>query len=657
MSLLYYVIVFSPFVGCVTVGLWGGRLGARGSEFITCSLVIIAALLSWSAFIMVAFGDNDALRIMMFRWLSSGGLQSDWSLRIDTLTTVMLVVVNTVSALVHIYSIGYMHHDPSRPRFFAYLSFFTFMMLVLVTSDNMLQLFFGWEGVGLASYLLIGFWYQRPAANAAAVKAFIVNRIGDFAFLLGLFGLFVIFGTIGFDDIFAKMLTGQYTDKLFFLNWEFGGRHALDLVCILLFIGAMGKSAQFLLHTWLPDAMEAPTPVSALLHAATMVTAGVFMVARLSPIFEHAPAALPLITAVGAVTAFFAASVALVQNDIKRIIAFSTCSQLGYMFVALGIGAYGAAVFHLFTHAFFKALLFQGAGSVIHAVSDEQDIRRMGGLRRHIPATYWLMIIGTLSLTGFGIPGTLLGTSGFFSKDAIIEASYGAGSLAARYAFWLLVIAALLTAFYSWRLIFMVFHGKARAPVDIMHHVHEAPPVMLIPMVLLAIGALFAGAVFLPYFFGPDYQLFWNGALFVSADNTILQQAHLVPVWVQWVGFTVMAAGFAAAFLFYIVRPALPQQAARFFAPLYKFLLNKWYFDELYHVVFVRPCFAVGLFLWKIVDIKLIDGCGPGAVAARVAAITGRVARLQTGYLYHYAFAMLIGVAVFVTWVMIGSLN
>ncbi|KAA6205568.1 MAG: NADH-quinone oxidoreductase subunit L [Candidatus Tokpelaia sp.] len=657
MSLFYYAIVFLPFIGCLIVGLWGGRLGARGSEFITCSLVVIAALLSWGAFISVAFSDNDALRISLLPWLASGRLHCDWSLRIDTLTAVMLVVVTTISALVHIYSIGYMHHDASRPRFFAYLSFFTFMMLVLVTSDNMVQLFFGWEGVGLASYLLIGFWYQKPAANAAAIKAFIVNRVGDFAFLLGVFGIFVIFGTVGFDDIFAKMLTGQYADKFYFLHWQFSGQKALDVVCILLFIGAMGKSAQFLLHTWLPDAMEAPTPVSALLHAATMVTAGVFMVARLSPLFEHAPIALLTITAIGAITAFFAASVALVQNDIKRIIAFSTCSQLGYMFVALGIGAYGAAIFHLFTHAFFKALLFQGAGSIIHAVSDEQDIRRMGGLRKYIPATYWLMIIGTLSLTGFGIPGTFFGTAGFFSKDAIIEASYGAGGALAHSAFWLLVIAALFTAFYAWRLIFMVFHGKPRAPVDIMHHVHEAPPVMLVPMVLLAVGALFAGVVFLPYFFGAEYQLFWNGALFVSADNNILQQLHFVPLWVQWAGFAVMAAGFAAALLFYIIAPALPAQAARLLSPLYKFLLNKWYFDELYNFLFVRTAFAAGLFLWKIVDIKIIDGLGPGAIAARVAAVTDRVARLQTGYLYHYAFAMLIGVTAFITWIIFGSLN
>lgn len=659
MSLLYYAIILFPLLGFLAAALWGSKLGARGSEFVTCSLVTLSALLSWGVFIAVAFSDTDAsaLRITVFSWLASGDLRFDWSLRIDTLTAVMLVVVNTVSALVHIYAVGYMHHDPSRPRFFAYLSFFTFMMLTLVTADNLLQLFFGWEGVGLASYLLISFWYQKPSANAAALKAFIVNRVGDFAFLLGIFGIFVLFGTVNFDDIFAKMLTGEYAQTLNFLNRDFSGAAALNLVCILLFIGAMGKSAQFLLHTWLPDAMEAPTPVSALLHAATMVTAGVFMVARMSPLYEHAAGALTFIICIGALTAFFAASVALVQNDIKRIIAFSTCSQLGYMFAALGVGAYGAAIFHLFTHAFFKALLFQGAGSVIHAVSDEQDIRRMGGLRKYIPATYWLMVIGTLALTGFGIPGTSFGAAGFFSKDAIIQAVYGAQGSAAHYAFWLLLIAALFTGFYSWRLIFMVFHGQARAPADIMHHVREAPPVMLVPMLLLAVGALFSGAVFLPYFLGSHYQMFWKGALFVSADNAAAQQLYHAPAWVDWAGFAAMAAGFVPALLFYIFSPAIPRFLAYALSPLYRFLLNKWYFDALYEVLFVRPVFAAGRFLWRAVDIKIIDGWGPAGIAARVMQMTNKITHIQTGYLYHYAFAMLIGVAALLTWMMIGSFS
>jgi len=656
MFLLYNSIVFLPLIGFLIAGLWGKRLGARSSEFITCALVVISAVLSWIAFGRVAFGHHsEALHIDLFNWMTSGGLRFDWAFRIDTLTTVMLVVVNTVSALVHIYSVGYMHNDPCRPRFFAYLSLFTFMMLSLVTADNLLQLFFGWEGVGLASYLLIGFWYQKPSANAAAIKAFVVNRVGDFGFLLSVFGIFVLFGAIGFDDIFAKAAAGEYADKIHFLCWEFSGSGVLNLVCVLLFIGAMGKSAQFLLHTWLPDAMEAPTPVSALLHAATMVTAGVFMVARMSPLYEHAAGALVFVTCIGAITAFFAASVALVQNDIKRIIAFSTCSQLGYMFVALGIGSYGAAIFHLFTHAFFKALLFQGAGAVTHAVSDERDIRRMGGLRKYIPATYWLMIIGTLALTGFGIPGTSFGTAGFFSKDAIIEAAYGAHTSIAYYAFWLLVIAALFTSFYSWRLIFMVFHGRPRATADVMHHVHEAPVSMLVPMILLGIGALFAGIVFLPYFIGAHYHAFWKGAL--SAAANMPEGAHHLPLWVEWSAFMAMAIGFIAAFLFYIIAPSVPRALAKGLAPLYKFLLSKWYFDELYNVLFVRPAFAIGRFFWKVVDIKIIDGCGPNGIAARVMNITNKVTQMQTGYLYHYAFAMIIGVAALITWMMIGSLS
>jgi len=530
--LLYDLIVFLPLAGFLIAGLGGNSIGARASELVTCSFMVVVAVLSWFAFFRVGlYGiQGEALRIPVMHWLSVGGLHFDWSFRIDTLTVVMLVVVNSVSTLVHIYSIGYMHHDPSRPRFFAYLSLFTFMMLMLVTSDNLLQMFFGWEGVGLASYLLIGFWYQRPSANKAAMKAFVINRVGDFGFLLGIFGVFVLFGAVGFDTIFSHALSGQFAQKMHFLSWDLTRKDALTVVCLLLFVGAMGKSAQFLLHTWLPDAMEGPTPVSALIHAATMVTAGVFMVARMSPIFELAPTALAVITFVGATTAFFAATVGLVQNDIKRVIAYSTCSQLGYMFVALGVGAYGAGVFHLFTHAFFKALLFLGAGSVIHSVSDEQDMRRMGGLRKYIPTTYWMMVIGTLALTGVGIPGTIFGTAGFFSKDSIIESAFAVTSPVARYAFWSLVIAALFTSFYSWRLIFMTFHGKPRATADVMHHVHESPPVMLVPLFLLGAGALFAGVLFQSYFFGQAYQGFWNGALFTSAANHVMEAVHHVPL-------------------------------------------------------------------------------------------------------------------------------
>jgi NADH-quinone oxidoreductase subunit L len=555
----------------------------------------------------------------------------------------MLVVVTTVSALVHLYSIGYMHDDDSRPRFFAYLSLFTFAMLTLVTSDNLLQMFFGWEGVGLASYLLIGFWYKRPAANAAAIKAFVVNRVGDFGFALGIFGLFFVFRTVNFDAIFAAApgVAGK--------TFMFAG-HDVDILTtlsLLLFMGAMGKSAQFLLHTWLPDAMEGPTPVSALIHAATMVTAGVFMVARLSPIFELAPDALAFVTLIGAVTAFFAATVALVQNDIKRVIAYSTCSQLGYMFVACGIGAYGAGIFHLFTHAFFKALLFLGSGSVIHAMHHEQDMRLMGGLRNKIPLTFAAMLIGTLSITGVGIPH-LTGFSGFYSKDAIIEAAYAAGTLN-NYAFWLLVVGALMTAFYSWRLIFMTFCGETHADHKTYEHAHESPPTMLVPLAVLALGATIAGLVFSGYFIGHDESAFWGASLFRGEHNHVLHAMHDVPEWVSYSSFVAMLIGFAIAWLYYIRAPWLPAATARAFKPLYLFLLNKWYFDELYDLIFVRPAFAIGRFLWKGGDGAVIDGAIDGT-AATVGRITGRVVKLQTGYVYNYAFAMLIGVAALLTW-------
>ncbi|WP_175868810.1 NADH-quinone oxidoreductase subunit L [Bartonella gabonensis] len=654
---MYYTIVFLPLLGFLIAALGGKNIGDRASELITSSFMVIVAILSWIAFFNLALGHSPVVDVLVLHWLTVDGLSFNWALHIDTLTAVMLIVVNSVSALVHIYSIGYMHHDPSRSRFFSYLSLFTFMMLMLVTSNNLIQMFFGWEGVGLASYLLIGFWFQRDSANKAAMKAFVVNRVGDFGFLLGIFSIFVLFQSVDFASIFAKAADNSFIQNMTFLGWQLDGQAVLTITCLLLFIGAMGKSAQFLLHTWLPDAMEGPTPVSALIHAATMVTAGVFMVARMSPIFELSSIALTVIIIVGATTAFFAATVGLVQNDIKRVIAYSTCSQLGYMFVALGVGAYGAAVFHLFTHAFFKALLFLGAGSVIHALSDEQDMRKMGGLRKYIKVTYWMMMIGTIALTGVGIPGTLLGTAGFFSKDAIIESAFASHNIASGYAFYLLVFAALLTSFYSWRLIFMTFHGKPRATVDVMHHVHESPPVMLMPLFILSLGAIFAGVFFQPYFFGDFYDAFWKGALFTSSHNHILHDAHHVFNWVKWSPFIAMVLGFMFAYLFYISFPFLPKKMANAVPRVYQFLYQKWYFDQLYNFFFVLPTFKIGSFLWKVGDGKIIDGLGPNGIAARVVDITNRVVRMQTGYLYHYAFAMLIGVALLITWMMIGGVN
>lgn len=678
---MYHAIVFLPLIGFLIAGLFGRLIGARGSEIVTTSLLMVSAALSWIAFFQVGFGA-DTTRVQVATWLSSGNLQVDWAFRIDTLTVVMLVVVNTVSSLVHLYSIGYMHEDPHRPRFFAYLSLFTFAMLMLVTADNLLQMFFGWEGVGLASYLLIGFWYQKPSANAAAMKAFIVNRVGDFGFLLGIFMVFVLTGSVAFESIFPQI--GGLTERSFrFIGYDW---NALTLTALLLFMGAMGKSAQFLLHTWLPDAMEGPTPVSALIHAATMVTAGVFMVARLSPIFEYAPVALTVVIVIGATTAFFAATVGLVQNDIKRVIAYSTCSQLGYMFVALGVGAYSAGVFHLFTHAFFKALLFLGAGSVIHAMHHEQDMRNMGGLRKHIPLTAAAMTIGTLALTGFPL------FAGYFSKDAIIESAYAAVAhkgFAASYAFVLLVVAACMTSFYSWRLYFMTFEGKPRwghghdahghdehahaahahaghghedhahaAHGD--HHghghdhkPHESPLVMLIPLAVLSVGAVVAGFAFKGAFIGDAYDAFWKGALFTGKENHILHEMHEVPKWVIWSPFVAMLIGFVLALYMYVLRTDVPAKLAAANPVLYRFLLNKWYFDELYDFLFVKPAMWIGKFLWKKGDGFVIDGMGPDGVSARVVDVTNRVVRLQTGYVYHYAFAMLIGVAGLVTWYLV----
>jgi NADH-quinone oxidoreductase subunit L len=612
--------------------------GSRTAELITTALLFISLVLSWIAFARVGFSHQEAHEVVV-PFIISGDLKVDWALRIDALTAVMLVVVTTVSAFVHLYSIGYMEEDPYRPRFFGYLSMFTFAMLMLVTADNLVQLFFGWEGVGLASYLLIGFWYHKPEANAAAIKAFIVNRIGDFGFALGIFAVFMMTGAVDFATIFhqAPALTGK---TIHFFSWDID---ALTLICLLLFMGAMGKSAQFLLHTWLPDAMEGPTPVSALIHAATMVTAGVFMVARLSPLFQLAPAALTFVTVIGATTAMFAATVGLVQNDIKRIVAYSTCSQLGYMFVAMGVGAYSVGMFHLFTHAFFKALLFLGSGSVIIAMHHEQDIRHMGGLRTKLPFTYWTMVVGTLALTG------LFPFAGYFSKDAIIEAAYAGNNPAALYAYLMTLGAAGLTSFYSWRLIFKTFHGR---PHDERHYqaAHESPPTMLIPLFVLALGCVLAGYPFLSIFAGSGVENFFGESLAVGGSNTILEQMEHVSTVISVLPSVLMAAGFAVAWLFYIGRPELPVELARQHEVLYRFLLNKWYFDELYDAVIVRPTLWIGRLLWKGGDGWLIDGFGPDGVSALVLDLTRNVVRLQTGYMYHYAFAMLIGVAVFMTW-------
>jgi NADH-quinone oxidoreductase subunit L len=637
---MYQAIVFLPLVGFLIAGLFGRSIGARASEIVTTSLLFVACLLAWIAFVDVGFSGHDA-RVQVMKWIYVGDLKIDWALRIDTMTAIMLIVVTSVSSLVHLYSIGYMHEDPSRPRFFAYLSLFTFAMLMLVTADNLVQLFFGWEGVGLASYLLIGFWYEKPSANAAAMKAFVVNRVGDFGFMLGIFALFVMTGSVAFETIFAQApsLAGK---TIHFLghHWD-----APTVIALLLFVGAMGKSAQFLLHTWLPDAMEGPTPVSALIHAATMVTAGVFMVARMSPIFELSPTALDIVMLIGATTAFFAATIGLVQNDIKKVIAYSTCSQLGYMFVAMGAGAYSIGMFHLFTHAFFKALLFLGAGSVIHAMHHEQDMRHMGGLRKKIPYTYAVMIIGTLAITGFPF------LSGYYSKDAIIEASYASHNAFRTYGYWMTVIAAALTAFYSWRLIFMTFHGK---PHDHHHydHAHESPLVMTIPLAALSVGAIFAGFAFKDVFVGHGVEHFFRHSIFMGAENHILHAMHEIPGWAVWAPTIMMVIGFAFALWFYILDPSVPVQLARSQDALYRFLLNKWYFDEIYDFLIVKPALWLGRLLWKRGDGTIIDGLGPDGISARVMDVTGRVVRLQSGYLYHYAFVMLIGVAAFITWFM-----
>ncbi len=639
-------LVLMPLLGALAAGFFGRLLGDRGAQIVTSGLLVASAVLSWIVFFDVALGHQAAYKVQLATWMSSGALQVDWALRVDALTAVMLVVVNTVSALVHIYSVGYMAEDPHVPRFQAYLSLFTFAMLMLVTADNLVQTFFGWEGVGLASYLLIGFWYKKPSANAAAIKAFVVNRVGDFGFAIGIFAIFFVFGSVSYDTIFAA--APAVAGKTFnFLGYDLD---IMTTICLLLFIGCCGKSAQLGLHTWLPDAMEGPTPVSALIHAATMVTAGVFLVARCSPLFELAPVALQVVTVVGASTAFFAATVGLVQTDIKRVIAYSTCSQLGYMFFAAGVGAYEASIFHLFTHAFFKALLFLGAGSVIHAMHHEQDMRHMGGLWRHIKFTYAVMWIGSLALAGIPL------FAGYFSKDTILEVAYAAHSGPGTYAFWLGSAAAAMTAFYSWRLLFMTFHGKARwaghghDDHGHAHTPHESPLTMTVPLALLALGAALAGMIFYDNFVGNLREVFWAGSIHVAAGNHVLEEAHHVPEWAKLLPLVLSLGGILVAFWFYILRPRLPVALAETNPLLYRFLLNKWYFDELYDFIFVRPAFALGRLFWKGGDGRVIDGLGPDGVSARVLDLARRAARLQTGYVYHYAFAMLIGVAALVTW-------
>jgi len=647
------VVVFLPLIGSIVAGILAfcpskdERRQSRidfAAQWVTCGAMLLSMLLAVFVFVDVVVHGNTGT-IELFTWIDSGAFEVSWALKLDTLTAVMMLVVTVVSAMVHVYSVGYMHDDPDIPRFMSYLSLFTFFMLMLITADNLIQMFFGWEGVGLASYLLIGFWYNKPEANAAAIKAFVVNRVGDFGFLLGIFATFVLFQSVHLDTIFAAA-AGKAEATLNVFGGEF---HATTVICLLLFIGAMGKSAQIGLHTWLPDAMEGPTPVSALIHAATMVTAGIFMVARMSPLFEYSDVALAVVTIVGASTAIFAATVGCVQNDIKRVIAYSTCSQLGYMFFACGVSAYSAGIFHLMTHAFFKALLFLGAGSVIHAMSGEQDMRQMGGVWKLIPVTYALMWIGSLSLAG------IWPFAGFYSKDLILEAAYGAHSGVGSYAFWLGIAAAFLTAFYSWRLLLMTFHGQPRADEVVMAHVHESPKVMILPLVVLAAGALFAGYIGFEWFVGHNTAEFWGNAILTLPGHPSLENAHHVPFWVKYLPLVVGVAGIGLAYVMYVLAPGLPGALADRFAAVYRFVLNKWYFDELYDALFVRPAFYIGRGLWKSGDGALIDGVGPDGIAAATLNLARRATRLQTGYVFHYAFAMLIGVLILITWYLFRS--
>jgi NADH-quinone oxidoreductase subunit L len=631
--------VFFPLLGATIAGFFGRWIGDKASQWVTVLCMALAAVCGVAAFVEVALGHAPQTLVLL-RFLDVGSFGLDWALRYDTLSVVMVAMVTCISTLIHLYSVGYMSHDPTTPRFFAYLSLFTFMMLMLVTADNLVQLFFGWEGVGLASYLLIGYWYEKESACAAAMKAFIVNRVGDVFFMLGLCLTFWVFGSIEFSEIFGAI--DQHKDA------RFGGLPAYEVICILLFLGACGKSAQLGLHTWLPDAMEGPTPVSALIHAATMVTAGVFLVARMSPVFEYAPIALAILTVVGASTALFAATIGCVQNDIKRIIAYSTCSQLGYMFFAAGVGAYQGAVFHLFTHAFFKALLFLSAGAVIHAMSEEQDIRKMGGIWRKIPVTYAVMWIGSLALAG--VPYF----AGYYSKDFVLEAAYAAHSGVGMYAFICGLLAAFLTAFYSWRLLILTFHGTPRADHHAMEHVHESPAVMLVPLLLLAVGAVFAGAVFAPSFIGHHWEEFWNGAIVNAPHNHIMHHVHEVPGWVPLAPTIVGLGGIALAYVMYMFVPHLPATLANALPGVHRFLLNKWYFDELYDAIFVRPARALARSFWKIGDVRIIDGV-PNGLAASVAGAARQAVSLQTGRVASYAFTMIVGLVVLVSLLLFGG--
>jgi NADH-quinone oxidoreductase subunit L len=636
---LAVAVVFLPLIAAVIAGFFGRMIGDRGAQLVTCGALLLSAVLGIFLFRDILASEGPRV-IPLATWIVAGGVDVAWSLRLDTLSGVMILVVTIVSSMVHVYSIGYMAEDPSIPRFMAYLSLFTFAMLALVTANDFVQLFFGWEGVGLMSYLLIGFWYDRPSANAAAIKAFVVNRVGDFGFALGIFAVFTIFGTLDFGTVFGKApsVVGARMD---FLGWQV---EKLPLACILLFIGAMGKSAQIPLHTWLPDAMEGPTPVSALIHAATMVTAGVFMVARLSPMFEYAPTALSVVGIIGATTAIFAASIGMAQNDIKRVIAWSTCSQLGYMFAAAAVSAYAAAIFHLFSHAFFKGLLFLCSGSVIHAMGGEQDMRRMGGLWRRIPWTYTTMWIGALSLSG--IPPF----SGYFSKDTILEAAWGAGTAVGRYGWCLGSLAALMTAFYISRVMFMTFHGEPRADAETMHHAHESPWVMLVPLLVLATGATVFGFIGFDFFVGADRASFWKSSILVLPQYDSLAKVEETPQLVRYLPLIFGLLGIATAYVFYVVDRTIPVRLASQLRALYLFLLNKWYFDELYDWLFVRSAMFVGDGLWKSGDGAVIDGLGPDGVAAVTRDLARQASRLQTGYLYHYAFAMMIGLVALVTW-------
>jgi NADH-quinone oxidoreductase subunit L len=675
------IIVFAPLLAAIVAGLGNRMLGNVVAKSLTTGALFLSAALSWPIFLSFIGGTAAASVTPVLHWVQSGDLAFDWALRVDALTAVMLVVITTVSALVHLYSWGYMDEDPDQPRFFAYLSLFTFAMLMLVTADNLVQMFFGWEGVGLASYLLIGFWFRKPSANAAAIKAFVVNRVGDLGFMLGIFGTYLVFGTVSIPAILEAAPAMAHT-SIHFLWFR---ADTMTVLCILLFIGAMGKSAQLGLHTWLPDAMEGPTPVSALIHAATMVTAGVFMVCRLSPMFQTSPAALQFVTFIGAATCFFAATVGTTQWDIKRVIAYSTCSQLGYMFFAAGVGAYGSAMFHLFTHAFFKALLFLGAGSVIHAMHHEQDMRFYGGLRKEIPFTFWAMLAGTLAITGVGIVD-VFGFSGFYSKDSILEAAYARGTELSQFAFVVGILAALMTSFYSWRLLFLTFWGKPRwagsehiqhavhdahhddpAAEDAGHahahthathavegtagyHPHESPPTMLIPLGVLSLGAIFAGFVFHGAFVDAEQGLrFWAGS--IAFDEHLMHAAHQVPLLVKWLPAIVMVSGFAIAWGAYIRNTGFPAAFVSQFRVLYDFVYNKWYFDELYDRIFVRPAFWLGRQFWKRGDVGIIDRFGPNGFAWLVQQGSRGAVKLQSGYLTSYALIMLAGLVGAVSWV------